>query len=353
MTEPIDSSSKGDTKNKGQRIMASAAFVILAIFAVLARYALFSKGILYGEAASKMASLGVAGIIIVSGWLPLRMLRGRNSTDDAPRESIAATLAVVLGLALTGYAVSELLAPNTPIAAAAPACSGTPVYGAEFFAKTQANGVNARSGPGVEYPQLNRYGGNCTLGFDGYCIGRSVPDFILGTPDQRWLIVHDRDEMVAAGVVLSESAESALGTHPSPKCKELGGLPQPTDISQFSYNASNGQIQATAPGAVAIGYGMATAPSLDRDYQVVALATGPGFVAGLKSGTIVDEMPDAGGIWLSASICLADNVPVTDSLRVELLTFKGSHVTSEDPDARVPKSIRPLLAEVACNSSGL
>ena len=317
--------------NKWQRGLIYALFALLVVGTVFLRYELFARGFLYGEAASKMASLAVAGVIIMCGCVPLWLLRDRktghkNSPKDASKESIAATLAAVLGLAVTGYSVSELLAPNTPVAASAPACNGTPVYGAEFFAKTQANGANARSGPGVEYPQVKRYGGNCTLGFDGYCIGREVPDFVLGTPDQRWLIVHDQNDMVASGVVLSESAESALGTAPSLRCKELGGLPEPTKITSFVYDPSNGQISSVAPGAVAVGYGMASVPSNSRAYQVIALGTGPGFVEKLKPSTIVSKVPAPNGVWLSAAICLADNVPVVPSLRVQLLTFNGAHV---------------------------
>lgn len=348
--------------NNRQRVLTYAIFALLVIVAVSVRYELFARGILYGEAASKMASLAVAGVIILCGYLPLRMLRdhkddhrsGDNtSTRDASRESIAATLAAVLGLAVTGYSVSELLAPNTPVAASAPACGGTPVYGAAFFAKTQANGVNARSGPGVEYPQVKRYGGDCTLGFDGYCIGRAVPDFVLGTPDQRWLIVHDESDLVASAVVLSESAESALGTAPSPRCKQLGGLREPTKITKFIYDPSSGQLSSVAPGAVAVGYGMASVPPNNRAYQVVALGTGPGFVHELKPSAIVGEVPVTHGVWLSAAICLADNVPVVDSLRVQLLSFHGAHIINEQPNPRIPKAVRPLLAEVACNSSGL
>jgi hypothetical protein len=339
--------------SKGKRRLAIAVFLSFAVLVVYLRYVLFNEGILYGEAASKMASLFVAGVIVFMGYLPLRVLRGRGSAEEVPKESIAATLAAILGLAVSGYSVSELLAPNTPVAATVSACGGTPVYGAKFFAKTQANGVNARSGPGVEYPQVNRYAGDCTLGFDGYCIGRAVPDFILGTPDQRWLIVHDRKELIAAGVVLSESAESALGSKPSPECQQLGGLPQPSEIQDFSYNITTGQISASAPGAVAVGYGMATVPQRNRAYQVVALATNSDFSAQLSARTIANELPVAGGVWLSAAICLADNVPVVASLRVQLLTFDGSHAATELPDARVPSSVRPLLAEVACNSSGL
>jgi hypothetical protein len=341
-----------------QRWLTYAVFALLVIATIFLRYELFARGYLYDEAASKMASLAVAGIIIICGYLPLRMLRDRkagdkNSAKDASKESIAATLAAVLGLAVTGYSVSELLAPNTPVAASAPACNGTPVYGAEFFAKTQGNGANARSGPGVEYPQVKRYGGNCTLGFDGYCIGREVPDFVLGTPDQRWLIVHEQNDMVASGVVLSESAESALGTAPNPRCKKLGGLPEPTRITSFVYDPSSGQISSVAPGAVAVGYGMASVSSNSRAYQVIALGTGPGFVAKLKLSTIVSEVPVMHGVWLSAAICLADNVPVVPSLRVQLLTFHGTHVINEQSHPKIPKAVRPLLAEVACNSSGL
>lgn len=341
-----------------QRVLTYVAFALLVILAVFLRYELFARGVLYGEAASKMASLAVAGVIILCGYLPLRMLRDhksshKNSAKEASKESIAATLAALLGLAVTGYSVSELLAPNTPVAASAPACDGTPVYGASFFAKTQVNGANARSGPGVEYPQVKRYGGNCTLGFDGYCIGREVPDFVLHTPDQRWLIVHDQNDMVASAVVLSESAESALGTTPSPRCKKLGGLPEPTKITRFFYDTSSGQINSVAPGAVAVGYGMASASPNNRAYQVVALGTGPGFAAELKPSTIVGEVPVTHGVWLSATVCLADNVPVVDSLRVQLLTFNGSHIANERPYHQIPDAVRPLLAEVACNSSGL
>jgi hypothetical protein len=46
-------------------------------------------------------------------------------------------------------------------------------------------------------------------------------------------------------------------------------------------------------------------------------------------------------------------VPVVSSLRVNLLTFKGSRIVTEVRNATVPRSLRSLLAEVACNGSGL
>jgi hypothetical protein len=353
-------------------ILMGIFVVAVAACAVLLRYLLFSKGILYGESAAKMASLMVAGIVVLAGCVPLQMLRSRpaqssggqgaspaastaaaaNEPASGSKESIVATVAAILGLAVTAYSLSEILAPNTPVEAAAPACAGAPVYGARFFAETLPTGVNSRSGPGREFEQANRYDGNCTLGFDGYCIGRPELDFRLGTPDQRWLLVHRRDEFVASAVVQSQTAESALGTEPNPSCDKLGGLPQPAIISTFTYSTANGHIAATAPGAAAVGYGLAAAgPAIN--YQAVALGTKVGFAITLPAQRIANLTKVSDGhIWLGAAICLADNVPVTASLKVLRLTLRRSHVISESTSLKLPQPVRPHLAEIACNSSG-
>ena len=128
-----------------QRLIAILVLIVLAIIAVAVRYILFNYGVLYGEAAAKMASLAVAGFIVVAGYLPLRLLRSsHNQTTGggAATESIVATVAAILGLAVTAYSVSELVAPNTPVAASASACAGVPVYGANYFAVTVQNGAN-------------------------------------------------------------------------------------------------------------------------------------------------------------------------------------------------------------------
>jgi hypothetical protein len=342
---------------KGQRLIAVVALVGSAVIAVVVRYVLFQSGALYGEAAAKMASLAVAGFIVVCGYLPLRMLRGTSNSQASggATESIVATVAAILGLALTAYSVSELLAPNTPVAASAPACAGVPVYGARYYAVTSQTGVNARSGPGRQYHQVNRYAGGCTMGFDGYCIGSAEPDFILNTPDQRWLLVHDRDELVSAAVVLSQSPESALGDAPRPECAGLGGLPQPQVITEFAYNAGNGDLTASAAGAVAVGYGIAIIGTTSRDrYHVGTLGTdaGSGFAGKLSPAQITDDLSTADGqVLLGAAICIADNVPVIGSLRARILTIDNSRIIRDVPTPRVPPAITPLLAEVACNST--
>jgi len=58
-----------------------------------------------------------------------------------------------------------------------------------------------------------------------------------------------------------------------------------------------------------------------------------------------------GDIWLAAAICLADNVPVVASLRVQRLTLRNSQISSQAPDAHLRPATRLHLAEIACNST--
>jgi len=185
--------------------------IVLAAGIAVARVLLFSRGILYGESTAKMASLAVAAVVVTVGAMIIKIRQGDRAVRSAEpgpgsqpaggqstgpaqpgpggqpaaeqsTSSVVSTLAVLLGLALTAYSAAELIAPNTPVAASAPACPGAPVYGAGFFAQTTGLGVNSRSGPGREYAQVNRYAANCTLGFDGYCVGSVERDLRLKTP---------------------------------------------------------------------------------------------------------------------------------------------------------------------------
>jgi hypothetical protein len=295
----------------------------------------------------------VAGIIVLAGCLALWIVRGGNHSKGTGTgtDGVAASVAAILGLALTGYSVSEAVAPNTPFAASVPACAGVPVYGAKYFAVTAQNGVNARRGPGIEYEQLNHYPTGCTLGFDGYCVGYPEKDFIIGTPDSRWLLVHGRNELVSAAEVISESAEANLGTTPDARCAALGGSPQPHVISNFSYNMKNGNLGATAPGAVIVGY---SALSLDASDPGYAGATGtyasPGFTAQLSPSELMGILPGVNGqVVLGAVVCLAEDVPVSESLRAQVITVKNNKVVAQKTDRQVPAGVASRLAEFACN----
>jgi hypothetical protein len=340
--------------NALKRVATVAIPLVIAVIAVSVRWTLFSAGILYGETASTMAGLAVAGVIIVAGAASLSLLRGGKAPGQAAApESIIAVIAAVLGLATAAYGVGELLAPNTPVAAAAPACDGAPVYGARFFAVTQEVGANSRWGAGRQFAQANRYAGGCTLGFDGYCIGPAEPNYLLKTPDQRWLILHNRNELIASAVVLSQSPEAKLGSAPSGRCAGLGGRSQPSAIGDFSYDVRSGRLSASAKGAVGVGYGLTTVSDAGRVYRAIALGTGADFPAKLPPASVADLLGMTDGtVILGAAICLGDNVPVVGSLKAETLTLRDSKVVGVTPGSGVAAAVRPNLAEIACNSSG-
>jgi len=342
--------------------------LIVVIFLVgVARWLLFARGILYGEAVATMASLTVAGIILICGVLVVYLHRRRpRPAGEESRESSTSTVALLLGLAVTAFSTGELIAPNTPVAVAAPGCPGGPVYGARFFAQTTDLEVNARSGPGRDFPQTRRYPKNCTLGFDGYCIsGAAEKDLRLGTPDQRWLIVHHRRDLVASAVVLSQSPESKLGDKPSEKCEELGGKSQPGPVQTFGYDQSTSTLRATAPGAVVMGYAIALTTNPNGNYQAIAprlysnspdfreLYTSPDFQAKLDPATIATKLStETGDVWVAAAVCLADEVPVIGSVRVLRFTLRNAQVEGVSPDTHVPAMSRDHLGQAACNGSG-
>ena len=141
-------------------------------------------------------------------------------------------------------------------------------------------------------PAVNRFSVGCSLGFDGYCIGEPIGDFRAplgreGWPDQRWLILHRRDELVASGRVQSQSKESRLGGEPDKRCARWGGLPLPKvgklTVTPPGKGQSLATLQVESTGAVVVGYGvhLVTAP-VDGVYpydRIGAKTNAPGFSA--------------------------------------------------------------------------
>jgi hypothetical protein len=352
--------STSNQKSRRERKIAAAAVVGIASILVAARYLLFEYGVLYGAAIANMASLAVAGIIVIAGCLSLWIVRGRSQAQGgsqpqgggAGADGVVATVAAVLALALTGYSVSEIVAPNTPVAASVAACAGVPVYGAKYFAVTAQDGVNSRSGPGPEYRQLNHYPTGCTLGFDGYCVGFPETDFIAGTPDQRWLLVHERSQLISAAVVISESAESDLGTAPDPRCPGLGGSPQPDKISNFTYNTHSGELSATAPGAVLVGYSAVSLNESNSEYAgTISTNSASSFSSQLSPAKLIGIIRQpTGQVVLASVICLAVNVPVTNSLTTQIIAVKNGKIVAQKTSVSIQSGIKERLAEFACNA---
>jgi hypothetical protein len=313
-----------------------------------------------------MASLVVAAIVIVVGAVIMQIGQddravqagsaAQASGNQAGRSAVA-SVAVLLGLALTAYSVAELIAPNTPVAASAPACPGAPVYGARFFAQTTDLGANARSGPGREYAQANQYAANCTLGFDGYCVGSVEQDLRLKTPDDRWLVVHGRpSQVISSAVLIDQSPESDLGQDPSNGCKQIGGLSLPRTVSGLAYKTRHSMLSSEASGAPAVGYALVALAGGRVSYVPIGLATvPPGFKLQWAVRRTLAQIPGYSvrdKVWVGAAVCLADTFPVSESLRALRISLDGGEVTAKASSNRLPATVRPHLAQLACGSRG-
>jgi len=324
-----------------------------------------------------MASLAVAAIVVTVGAVIMKIRQsGQASATQTPgaqapatqvttakREegsgsgSVVSSISALLGLALVAYSVAELVAPNTPVAAGAPACPGAPVYGAPFLAQTTDLGANARSGPGRQYAQTNRYAANCTLGFDGYCIGSTELDSRLKTPDDRWLIVHGRsDQVISSAVVLDQSPLQDLGQTPSPACQRIGGLPEPQSVQNLVYTENAKMLSVQAPGAASVGYAAAVPAGKNPSYLPIGLGTSaPFFKISWNLRNTLNQMPrslNITALWIGAAVCLADTVPVIKSFHALRLTIRNGAVIAQTPAVDLSSAIQARLAQLACGASG-
>jgi hypothetical protein len=148
--------------------------------------------------------------------------------------------------------------------------------------------------------------------------------------------VHHRHEVISAAVVLSQTAESQLGQHPDKQCASLGGMPQPDHVQSLTYDPAHKQLTATAPNAVAVGYVLTSASTTNRAHDK-ALGTGtqdkqPGFPITLDPATLPTDLQQPNGqAWIGAAVCLADNVPILTSLKINKITYQGTRITADEP----------------------
>jgi len=92
----------------------------------------------------------------------------------------------------------------------------------------------------------------------------------------------------------------------------------------------------------------------DRSYQVSALEQALAFPASLSPAQIASEIQVAGGVWLGASNIAACGWRARCALLASRSShIKGSRLMRQQPDVHVPRAVRRLLAEVACNGTGL
>lgn len=336
------------------------------------RWWLLYTGRIADETAGLLSSLTVAALLAATLFfgaaaVARHKLRNAKSIQTPPSVEIGprpveagavTTAGALLALATAAYGVVELVSPITPYQAAAPACRNAPVAGAPFLAQTVDIGVNGRTGPGSGYPQVDRFAGNCTLGFDGFCIGEAVHDFrITNQLDQRWLLLHRRTVLVASGKVLSQSPEIMLGAHPSPRCTALGGLPEPRiDKLQVVPALPMSRLSVRTSGAViAVGYAVnVIRPSttiVDPIDRIGIRTTDEGFTANWDPALAATMLPAGSGtVQIAATACLAPGVH--DDVRVVQITFEHGLPGSQATPVQVGAETSDHLGSTACEAGG-
>lgn len=336
-------------------ISARLLACLLAGLALGIRLDLYATGSLYSPTDVWAADVVVAVVVFLAMIIFLAFPKGQYQHPKASWERRLATVGVAIAVPVGLVGVVQLAAPNTLHSAAAPACAGAPITGGKFLATTPSSGLNARSGPDTTYPQVQRFAANCTLAFDGYCIGEPVNDLrTTEYPDQRWLILHRPWQswpwkkmpwgdppyaLVAAGTVQSQSAESDLGERPEQACSRLGGWKAPSPISlKTSISEGVVVIRAFSEQAEIIGLSIASSQPLKNGSDSVFPLTEPAPKLTHGTGIITAAWnaqaatgPAVGRpatFTLLASVCLGPAVADLGNYAIQQFSWSGAAMSA-------------------------
>jgi hypothetical protein len=324
---------------------------LLAAAAIAARVILFESGLLYGSSRILYADFVIAGLVISAAALGLK---AASETTGLSLSSGINTAVLALGLGVTTLGLLQGLLPNTPYRAAAAACPGVSIEGAPYLAQTGRIGVNARTGAGGGFPQVDRFGGSCTLGFSGYCVGQPIPNDQTEIDDARWLIVYRRSELVSSAKLLGQSPASSLGSQPSPQCPQMGGLPQPgtPTFTPTRLHGNHVRLKARAQSGSLVGYAVRELNQFGGGYQyslVGVVPRPPSFVGLWRAGTALPQLRHgAGTVELAAASCLAADVPVGQPAVYDA-RFRAGHLNSLRPSKPLSEADASELAVTACS----
>jgi hypothetical protein len=308
-----------------------------SILILLGRTLLISYGLVVGQGRLRSLTLLTGALIAASFFL---FIRPRPSIQNS-----AAAIALVAAL----FATLETIAPSTPELQQAPGCRGAQVQHVPYVATTTALGANARVGAGRSFPQIIRFSNGCTLGFVGYCIGESTQDVTFNTPDVRWLLLPKGQGLVAAGVVISQSAEKDLPFRPCP-----GGIPP---LPRLTLEPPEGLVgglvtlTATAPRASAVGFALlrpASTSSNEATFVQISVDTmsADGFTATWDTSLSAAHGP--GPVTVLAVDCLAAEVPL-QSTEVTTTYVLGPNPS---PPTTLSNQDRQRLRQTACLLEG-
>jgi hypothetical protein len=311
----------------------------------------------YGPSFDRLMTFALAGALtaLLGCALRLRAIR-RQAQNPSEPGAVVNSVITAFGLVAAATSVVAIAFPDTPYSVAAPACRGAQVRGAVFFAQTPDVGVSARIGPGTGYRQAARFGGGCTLGFSGYCVGQPIPSGVDGLVDTRWLILNGTKRLVSSAVMLVQSQPVAGGaSRPDPECAKLGGVLAPSRvIMQAGWSADNREvvnIEVTDTDAPLVGYALKVVDPRNGQYPYSPIesprSNSPTFAGTWLAGTDAALLKNGtGNILLAASACLSGNFP-TGKPDVLEARFRDGRLIEISPLRQLPTDA-DVLARTAC-----
>lgn len=188
--------------------VAMFAFRVLAV----------TRGALYGTYPISLVDTAATGVLLfaIAG---LYRFWSSSPRETVPTRSWAdglTALSLVVAALVAVLPVVNLLSPPTPPQVSIPACPSTRTWNATYVAITAGgDGNNTRKGPARSFESNGRFPQGCSVGFSAYCLGESVRDPIVSTPqsawvNNRWLVVSTWKDGLWARVARSLSGEQEI-----------------------------------------------------------------------------------------------------------------------------------------------
>ncbi|MER7165807.1 hypothetical protein ABT336_06960 [Micromonospora sp. NPDC000207] len=296
--------------------------VVAALLLMAVRYCLVVSGLLFGSTRIVLVDVALCAVVLLVATVAYRArIPGRSpaSPEGSTPAGLLGIVAALLGLPALVGSLLNFVAPPTPAELPLPACPAVQTYDTAFRGVTNGpTGNFARSGPGLAFPQTDRFTRDCVVGFTGYCIGDPVQDPIVpGWVNTRWLLAARHENEPSRTLARWLSGEPAaprflsnaylVPQSPDEKLRHLGdrcpdGLPLPGRASLTAEISSATKVDFEVEAAHAFNIGIAVMV-LDPDAlrsgtatrQVLGSATKPGGTAGKTWDTgdlTVDLRPD-------------------------------------------------------------
>lgn len=221
--------------------------------------------------------------------------------------------------------------------------------------------MNARSGAGNAYPIKDRFAPNCTIGFDGFCYGQGLANSLeTNLPDQRWLVVHHRSEVVAAAFINLDNAPQELGTLPAENCSKFHGAVTPQLLSWRALNAGHGSVDLTAQATreAIVSFGIELSATITHGafpYQTIAYfstvpsSRGYGSSPLWKLASSFDLAFGNISIYAVAEACSANDSLVINTSHFKRLIFKSGQLVGAVDIGRGQVPSADQLEEEACS----